>query len=173
MKYDLRLMQIRQAVARTQLAWPGRGTRACSPSRIYELLFVFLSIQLIGLFLSPAVVGLDPSHEHLIIGSGPQNGLTALGSHKHSVLEPHSHPVTGSVFGSLGQDRPQIFSYINKAATLLPSYFGMVVPEILAPSGAIPTVPLFLLLPLGLAALALALSPGLAPPAPPPRATPG
>jgi hypothetical protein len=72
MKYDLRLMQIRQAGARTQLAWPSPGTRACAPSRIYELLFVFLSIQLIGLSLSPAVAALDPYHEHLIIGSGPR-----------------------------------------------------------------------------------------------------
>jgi hypothetical protein len=173
MKYDPRLMQIRQEVARTQLAWPGRGTRACSPPRIYELLIVFLSIQLLGLVLSPAVVAHGPDHEHLIIGGDAQMARTALSWHQHSVFEPHSHPITGSVFEPLGQDRTQVISYTSNVATELSSYFGMIVSEILAPNGGIPAVPLFLLLPLGLAAMAFTLRPALAPPAPPPKHSAG
>jgi hypothetical protein len=139
---------------------------------LIAMLSVLLVVQLSGQFLAPSVVSLVPYHEHLIIGGDPQIAQTALGWHQHSLVEPHSHPITGSVFEPLGQDRPQIISYISNVATELSSTFGMMVTEILAPNGGIPTAPQFLLLPLGLAAMAFALRPGLPPPAPPPKPSP-
>ena len=166
-------MRVRREVASTHLALPARGTRASSPFPLHELLLVFFSIQLLGQVFSPAFVALDPYHEHLFIGRGPQVGLSTLGRHQHALLEPHSHPITGSVLELSGRPRPQMIPHVSNTATQISSYFGVFVSEIMAPGGSIPAIPLFLLLPLGLAAMLLTLGPGMAPPALPPKPSAG
>lgn len=166
-------MRVRREVASAHLALPDRGTRASSPFPIHELLFVFFSLQLLGQVFSPAFVALDPYHEHLFIGRGPQVGLSTLGRHQHALLEPHSHPITGSVLELSARHRPQVISQVSSAATQISSYFGTLVSEIMAPGGSIPAIPLLLLLPLGLAAMLFTPGSGQAPPAPPPKPSAG
>lgn len=166
-------MRARKVLPRQRPSRPVLATRLSLPSPIVAILSVLLVVQLFGQFLAGSVAALDPYHEHLILGGDPQLARTALAWHQHSLVEPHSHPITGSVFEATDEREVQVISFASNAARLLSSTFGMVVNEILAPSNGNPTVPLFLLLPLGLAALALALGPGLAPPAPPPKPTPG
>jgi len=148
------------------------ATRPSPPSRMIGVLSLLLVFQLIAQFVSPSVAALDPYHEHLIIGGSAQFAPTALGWHQHSIHQAHSHPITGSVLEPLGQDDPQVISSSSNLATELSSYFGMLISGILAPHGGLPTIPLYLLLPLGLTAMALTLRPGLPPPAPPPKPFP-
>ena len=149
------------------------ATRVSPPSTMVALLSLLLVFQLGAQFVNPTVAALDPYHEHVILGGDAQMARTALGWHQHSVPEPHSHPITGSVFAPLGQARTQIISYTSNVATELPSYYGMILSEILAPNRGIPAFPVLLLLPLGLAAMAFTLTPGFPPPAPPPKPSAG
>ena len=168
-KYDLPLMPLHRELPSAQLALPTRGTQACLPSPIHELLLVFLSIQLLGRFLSTAFVALDPYHEHLFIGRGRQDGLTAPGWHQHTLREPHSHSITGSVLEPPGRQGPQVISYVSNTLTQISSYFGALANEIMAPGGSIPAILPSLLLSLGLVSMAFTLRPSLPPPAPPPK----
>lgn len=167
--YDLPGMREARHSPSQRLARPVIRIGLITASPMVALLSLLLVFQPIARFVIPSVAALDPLHEHLIIGGDAQMARTGLGWHQHSVLGPHSHPITGSVFEPLGQERAQVISYTSNVATELSSYFGMMVIELLAPIGGIPAVPLLLLLPLGLAAMAFTLGPGQAPPAPPPK----
>ena len=140
-----------------------------APSAMIALLSLLLVFQQLASFVSPSAAALGPLHEHLILGGDARSAQAGLGWHQHSNFEPHSHPITGSIFELLAHDRVQIISYTSNVATEISSYFGMFVSELLAPSGGIPSIPLCLLLPLGLAVIAFTIGPGLRPPAPPPK----
>ncbi len=165
-KYDFPNMRARKVLLQQVLSRPALATRPSQPSPRVAILSLLLVIHLSGRFLTGAP---EPTHEHLILGGDAQLARTALAWHQHTLVEPHSHPITGSVFEATDGRDSQVISYASNAASLISSYFSLIVTEILTPNGGTAVVPLFLVLSLGLATLTLSLSPGLAPHAPPPK----
>lgn len=133
----------------------------------YFVTLLGLGIRAAASSLEPAALGMDPWHQHIVLGaSDARLRQHALLHHSHRA--PTMHPRSAAEPANFG-DQPLVVSIVDHVRAVLHTLSGSAAEALLAPSVWLPAFSVSMTLVLWAAATAAAAIAWPTPPTPPPR----